>query len=213
MCGRFFLQAKLGEVGALFETSTDDAEDLGPRDEIFPTDPMLAVTSDTARHLGTMHWGMLVTGWASDPRSASPTLIRHARAETVFEKPTFRDAGRCVLPVSGWHDWAANGDAKIKLRFTAASEPILALAAVWRSGTAKDGTPVDQFAVITCGPNAEIAEVHHRMPAIIPISQIDAWLHGDKSEVSQLLRPAPDGLITIEDAAPRPPQSEQLSLF
>lgn len=57
------------------------------------------------RELHLARWGLL-PGWAKDPAFSSRAF--NARSETVFEKPTFRDAavsGHCAVPVSGYYEW------------------------------------------------------------------------------------------------------------
>lgn len=61
-----------------------------------------------ARFVREMHaarWGLL-PGWAKDPSFASRAF--NARSETIFTKPTFREAavaGHCAIPVSGYYEW------------------------------------------------------------------------------------------------------------
>lgn len=57
------------------------------------------------RELHSARWGLLPT-WAKDPAFSSRAF--NARSETIFEKPTFREAavsGHCAIPVSGYYEW------------------------------------------------------------------------------------------------------------
>lgn len=57
------------------------------------------------RELHTARWGLLPI-WAKDPALSSRAF--NARSETLFTKPTFRDAavaGHCAIPVSGYYEW------------------------------------------------------------------------------------------------------------
>ncbi|ORC22074.1 hypothetical protein A7979_00730 [Rothia nasimurium] len=57
------------------------------------------------RELHSARWGLL-PGWAKDPAFSSRAF--NARSETIFEKPTFREAaisGHCAVPVSGYYEW------------------------------------------------------------------------------------------------------------
>lgn len=57
------------------------------------------------REIHAARWGLLPT-WADDPAHASRAF--NARSETIFTKPTFRDAaisGHCAIPVTGYYEW------------------------------------------------------------------------------------------------------------
>lgn len=57
------------------------------------------------REMHAARWGLL-PGWAKDPSFASRAF--NARSETIFTKPTFREAavaGHCAVPVSGYYEW------------------------------------------------------------------------------------------------------------
>lgn len=108
MCGRFALYASPDKVRAAF-----GAADVGPfpaRYNIAPTQPIAVIhTARGVRHFDLMRWG-LVPRWVDDPRRFQ--LLINARAETVEERPAFRDAvryRRCLIPASGYYDWN-NGD-------------------------------------------------------------------------------------------------------
>ncbi|MFW0181592.1 SOS response-associated peptidase [Rothia sp. P5766] len=57
------------------------------------------------RELHSARWGLL-PAWAQDPAQSSRAF--NARSETIFTKPTFRDAavaGHCAIPMSGYYEW------------------------------------------------------------------------------------------------------------
>jgi hypothetical protein len=63
-----------------------------------------------------------------------PTL--NARAETIAEKPMFREAfkyRRAVIPASGWYEWQDREDGKQPWYFMPAKEPIALIAAQWET--------------------------------------------------------------------------------
>ena len=54
-------------------------------------------------------WGLTVL----DAKIGSKLI--NARAETLAEKPSFRNAlkqRRCLIPADGWYEWKAEGKAK-----------------------------------------------------------------------------------------------------
>lgn len=57
------------------------------------------------RQIHAARWGLL-PAWAQDPAFASRAF--NARSETIFSKPTFREAalaGHCAIPVTGYYEW------------------------------------------------------------------------------------------------------------
>ncbi|MCS0634369.1 SOS response-associated peptidase [Streptomyces sp. LP05-1] len=84
------------------ETSPEAAE--GPPKEK-DADPRRPV-----RQLRPLKWG-LVPSWAKNPEGAARMI--NARAETVHEKPSYRQAftaRRCLLPADGYYEWVTGGD-------------------------------------------------------------------------------------------------------
>ena len=61
--------------------------------------------------------------------------VPNARAETIAEKPMFRDSfkrRRCIIPASGFFEWTDEADGKQPHLFTAADgSPILAFTGLW----------------------------------------------------------------------------------
>ena len=66
-----------------------------------------------------MRWG-LVPSWWSKPLKELKLATFNARAETVTEKPFFREAfkrTRCLIPVSGYYEWARHAERQTALLF------------------------------------------------------------------------------------------------
>ena len=163
-----------------------------------------ARASDDSRELTSLHWG-LTPGWA---RSADAPVV-NARAESLAEKPTFRDAyrtRRCLIPASGFYEWKISGRAREPWLFRLRDERPFAFAALWESWRAPDGTAHESCAIVTTAPNAVMQPVHHRMPAILSSPAACAtWLdpHLDSPNAfASLLRPLPDADLTALAVTP-----------
>ena len=88
MCGRYTLIADLGDLAQRFEfDGTDFSYDPGYN--IAPTESVLTVRNVEGREAALMKWG-LIPFWAKDPKIGARMI--NARAETVAEKPAFRNA-------------------------------------------------------------------------------------------------------------------------
>ena len=170
-----------------------------PRYNIAPGQEAPVVAEDAAgRRIGLLEWGFLPS-WKDEP--ASPFV--NARAESIASKRSFAEAfrrRRCLVPADGFYEWRAEGGRTIPYWFHASEGDVISFAAVWETWTpppsaAADVEPRHTFAVLTTAANADVADVHHRMPVVIPPSGRDRWLRSDTrvDELERLLSPAPDG--------------------
>ncbi|APU17297.1 MULTISPECIES: SOS response-associated peptidase [Actinoalloteichus] len=173
-----------------------------PRDDDGMPDP-----TRTVRSIRVMRWG-LVPRWAKDPAIGSRMF--NARVETVADKPAFRGSAahyRCLIPADGWYEWRREEGRKWPFYLTSIDRESLAMAgiwSVWRDPAGDpDGPPLSTCAVLTTPSVGEPAEVHDRMPLVLPRKAWRPWLDPDvdlgASEVSSLLSPpGPDVLGRIE---------------
>ena len=110
MCGRFVITSPPEVLRLLFGYL--EQSNFPPRHNISPTEPIPVVTSENGRHFRLMRWG-LWPAWVKDPRKF--TLLINARAETVKEKPAFKNAvrrRRCLIPADGYYEWHASEGGK-----------------------------------------------------------------------------------------------------
>ena len=102
MCGRFAFYSPAEAAAALF--GADKYTDVAASYNIAPTQQIPVIRQvDSARELTTLRWG-LVPFWAKDPSIGNRMI--NARAETVAEKPSFRNAYRkrlCLVLAAGFY--------------------------------------------------------------------------------------------------------------
>jgi putative SOS response-associated peptidase YedK len=121
--------------------------------------------------LDPLRWG-LIPYWCKDPAGGRKPI--NAKCETVSTLPTFRDAyrlRRCILPVDGFYEWKAIKGQRAKQPYAIAMKDgsPFGIAGLWENW--KDpasGEWIRTFAVITTDANELVAEIHDRMPAILP---------------------------------------------
>jgi hypothetical protein len=73
-----------------------------------------------------------------------------------------------------------------------ADDSVFAFAGLWESWVATDGDPVETCTILTTTPNALVADVHRRMPAILKRNDYELWLDPslkNSSLVSRCLEP------------------------
>lgn len=188
MCGRF-VQAEPPNVYAeFFGVDVVKAEALQPSYNVAPTDSVYAVAEHGGeRQLGTFRWG-LIPFWAKDRKIGARNI--NARAETVAEKPAFRDSftgRRCLIPADGFYEWQAKPKGKLPHFVHSAKAEPLALAGLWASW--KDpvsGDRVRTCTIITGEPNDLVAPIHDRMPVVLPRKSWAKWLDPDEHDPAAL---------------------------
>ncbi|MEE2679053.1 MAG: SOS response-associated peptidase [Myxococcota bacterium] len=196
MCGRFTLTTPPEEIADCF--ALDAVPELAPRYNIAPTQEVGTVQagSSGAREFRRRRWG-LVPHWSKDPRMGARLI--NARSETLVEKPSFREAfrhRRCLVPADGFYEWAGKGRGSRQPHHIRRPDrgpfAIAGLHERWRD---EAGAWLETCTLVTVPANARLAPVHHRMPAILPPEQWDAWLDpevADAVRLLPLLRPCPD---------------------
>lgn len=192
MCGRFALTLPTDAVAGWFGATEITAQWEQPHYNICPTqDIPVAVLHDGARHLVPMRWGFLPK-WYKSPTDG-PLLI-NARAETIAEKPAFRDAvrsRRCLIPADGFYEWhREKGKGKEPWYIYAAKDPLMAFAGIWQVWSGPDGARSVTCAMVTTDAGADIAEVHHREPVTVTPENFGLWLGEEGKGAATLMRSA-----------------------
>jgi putative SOS response-associated peptidase YedK len=192
MCGRFTLQAGAPEIARLF--GVEDVPTREPRYNIAPTQPVVALRAapDGGRELALFQWG-LVPYWAKDPAIGNRMI--NARAETVFDRPSYRNAARrrrCLVPADGFFEWMPGPRGKQPYYIQLADGGLFAIAGLWERWEGPDDSIVESCALITAPPNDLMRSIHDRMPAILPPEDWSRWLDAgttDPALLEPLLRP------------------------
>jgi putative SOS response-associated peptidase YedK len=137
MCGRFTQRYTWSEV-LQFLRVFGPPRNLQPHYNIAPTMTVDVIRLDESgrRELVPMRWGLIPALWPKSLKEIPATF--NARAESVADKPMFRDAfrgQRCIIPASGFYEWTGDKGNKQPHLFTAADgSPILAFAGLWDTG-------------------------------------------------------------------------------
>ncbi len=204
MCGRFILLTDLSVLAESFGIQEIAAE-YNPGVNISPGQPVAAVVLHDKKRLVALRWG-LIPAWAEDP--AIGNRMFNARAETLAEKPSFKQAfkkRRCLIPVDGFYEWQKTGREKRPLLFSLKSGRPFGLAGLYETWASPDTGRIHTCTIITTDANDLIRPIHGRMPAIIPQDKEAAWLdprNDDPAALSSLLKtyPADEMVFSEVDA-------------
>jgi putative SOS response-associated peptidase YedK len=215
MCGRYTITPTLDQLIAGFGgdlRGIDTSAPIAERYNVAPTQDVLAVvTGREGPEARALRWG-LVPHWVPD--LAGEPLRINARAETLTERPAFRDLvaterGRCLVIADGFYEWIRAEDAgqpRRPLHFTLAERAPFAFAGLWTRWRGEGDRRIASCTIVTTAANAVVAPAHDRMPVILADpAERAAWLDPslDGQGVAPLLRPLEDGLLHAQRASSR----------
>lgn len=198
MCGRYTLTTNTQKLAEAFSGFEVPAE-LPPRYNVAPSQPVAVVANNGQHKVEFFQWG-LIPSWAKDPTIGNRMI--NARAETLAEKPSFKNAykrRRCLVLADGFYEWKKAGDqAKTPMYIRLASGDPFAFAGLWEIWqTAED--LILSCTIITTNPNELMASIHNRMPVILPAAAYEQWLDPAErrpEQLNDLLKPFPAELMT-----------------
>ena len=197
MCGRFSFAPDLKIVNEHYDITVNDNE-IEPNYNCAPTQLLSVISNDAPGKLSRYRWG-LIPFWAKD-QSIGNKLI-NSRAETITEKASFKTSfkrRRCLVPADAFYEWRKVADIKKKIpyRIFLKDQPLFSMAGIWDQWKNPDGEIVRSFSIITTSPNQLVAEIHNRMPVILPKRLEKLWLDSnDERELLDLLQPFPAKLM------------------
>jgi len=209
MCGRFasnLTWEQLHEIyGIAAPERTPAPPDLQSHYNIAPTQtvPVVRLNRAGRREIALLRWS-LIPFWAKDAKIGARTI--DARAETVATAATFRAAferRRCLVPANGFYEWRKPGGDKQPDFVGLRDGTPLSFAGLWERWKTGE-TALETFTIITGEPNSVVAEIHDRMPVVLPPADYDAWLNATDTAILQaLLQPFPSQLMTAYPVSKR----------
>jgi putative SOS response-associated peptidase YedK len=183
MCGRFTLTRSAAEIAEHF--GLDAEPEIAARFNVAPGQPIALVREgpDGERLLETRHWG-LVPHWARDAKGSARTI--NARAETLAEKPAFREAARrrrCLVPADGFYEWKAQPPGRARPHHVSLpGGSLFAMAGLFENWIDPDGNVLETVTVVTREANEAVRSLHHRMPLIPDPESYRDWLQPSRQE-------------------------------
>lgn len=179
MCGRYGRFSRKERIEAVLGQSIDGAGELEARYNVCPGLPDWVIRQpgpEASLRFEQFHWGLLPS-WAKNPKASRRPI--NARAETVVEKPMFRELlleRRCVVPIDGYYEWRTTSSGKVPFWFHLASGEPFFLAGLWDCWHEGRPDALASYILMTTRPNELAAKVHDRMPVMLHARDVALWL-------------------------------------
>lgn len=147
----------------------------------------------------------LIPHWAKDATTARHTY--NARAETVAEKPSYRDAWRlgrhCIIPVEAFYEPDWRSGKAVATRISRADGQPMGLAGIWTGWKSPSGEILRSFSMLTINADQHpfMNQFHKptdekRMVVILEPQQFDDWLDAPAQRSMEFLQAFPaEGLV------------------
>ena len=188
MCGHYSLTTPIDQLLLRLKGPLPQglAAHYAARPQIDAGEPVLIQRQEHGQlQVGLALWGLLPE-WQKQPLG-SPRPI-NARSETVAEKASFRGAWRhrrCLLPADGYREGRGSRCVWVSRR----DRQLFWLAGLWDRWIGPDGSELETCCVPTTAPNALLAPIHRRMPALIPAGLEAAWPEQADGHLLRALEP------------------------
>ena len=193
MCGRYLIDEEVYSDILLLLNTPGMAQKISGG-EIFP-----ATIAPVISHGGAeaVKWGF--------PHWKNSSVIINARAETALEKSMFKKPlleRRCVVPSSGFFEWAHTGGRKKKDKYLLRlpGESVLYMAGMISVFRDASGAGYSAFVILTTGASTTVAPIHDRMPVILAPDEQDLWISDTVFMEHALRRPGPELTLEVEVA-------------
>jgi len=204
MCGRFVITSPPEALRLIF--GYPEQPNFPPRFNVAPTQPIPVILEKDGWHFHLMRWG-LWPAWVKDVRKF--TVLINARAETVKEKPAFKNAirrRRCLVPADGYYEWKSSETGKRPYFIYRRDGRPLAFAGVAETWVGPNGEEVDTAAIVTAPASTDLAVLHHRVPVVIEPDDFELWLdcRSDEADtVTPLMRGPREGEFAWHEISTR----------
>ncbi len=221
MCGKFTQLIAWGDATTLEEMLA--AGNDGRAETVTPMRfaTVIRLNREGKREAARMRWGFVPAN-ARDPSDGARFI--HARAETIEQKPTFRNAffeRRGLLVVNTFNEGKEVTPRKTEQHVvTLRDRRATAIAVIWERWNGSGPAPLETFAMVTVPANETIGAITDRMPALVADADWAKWLGEEPATIDKLkalLRPS-DLPMDMEKAGkpsppPKPERDDQGSLF
>jgi putative SOS response-associated peptidase YedK len=201
MCGRYVSVRSNDDLTEEFDAiDATNGEWEAPDYNVAPTKPVRIVVNrplrdedgtpakTPTRQLRVVSWG-LIPSWAKDRKTQGRMF--NARVESVATTNAFRRPyakRRCLVPADGWYEWQLTDDGKQPMLMTPEDGHSIAFAGLYEFWGEK-GQTVTTCTIITGPAQGALAEIHERMPLVLPRTAWERWLDPAVEDPKDVLQP------------------------
>jgi putative SOS response-associated peptidase YedK len=200
MCGRYVSPAE-SEIERFWHIGRHNYDPFGRLFNVAPSTqiPLLRVSPEAGElELAMARWG-LIPFWWKKPKP--PNFTFNTRIEEAANKSMWREVvktSRCLIPAVGWYEWEevevtdpATGEIK-KVKqphfLHLPGDRLLAFAGVTSSWTPGEREPAMlTCSILTRAAEGPAAEIHERMPVVLPQPTHVAWLDPEQTDAGKVL--------------------------
>jgi putative SOS response-associated peptidase YedK len=205
MCGRY-VSPDRAAIERAWQIVRSDGNPFPRRYNVQPSTvvPILVLEAGGLA-LRAARWGLVPRWWKE---AKPPRFTFSARLEEAATKPMWREPvrhARCLVPAEGWYEWRsfertdpATGEITVvkQPHYIRRSDgrPLCfaGLMSLWTKPDA--AAPQPTCAILTTDSKGPVAEVHERMPVVLPDDAQAEWLDpalADAAKVGALARERP----------------------
>jgi len=199
MCGRYDLSENPAAIQAHF--GVPSVPQFKASRDVRPTEqaPIVRVNPLSGKRESSLaRWG-LVPAWAKDLKFGVRCI--NARSDSLSALPAFRAAfrnRRCLVPASAFYEWSGSAGHRMRWRVAPSDVPLFGLAGLWeRWADPRTGDQVETYTIVTTDASPRLAELHDRMPVIVPPEHFTNWLDPACTRMD-LFVPVNDDVLRIE---------------
>jgi len=199
MCGRY-VSPEQAAIERLWHIGRHNSNPFDRMFNVAPTTLVPMLRFDPAVKevaLTSARWGLIPHWW---DKAKPPNFTFNARLEEAASKPMWRHPlrhARCLLPALGWYEWQvieridpATGEIKIfkQPHFIRRRDAVpfcfAGLMSLWSPPESSESQVT--CAILTQAAAGPAAEVHGRMPVILPDNAHAAWLDATITEAGEI---------------------------
>jgi putative SOS response-associated peptidase YedK len=209
MCGRFNLTGgsrlllRFEEQFGVRVAEPENVERLLPEDGVtylpFRDVPVFYTDSDGVTRVREMYW-QLIHYWNREFKSSYTQFNTRAESLAKRHNRELLERRRCVFPVTSFFETRKEGGRTLKPKeiheFSMGERGVIPLGGIYSVWVNPEDGDDKRYScsIITTEPNELVAQVHDRMPFILPPEAVAVWLDREVTDFDRLM-----GLIKSRD--------------
>jgi putative SOS response-associated peptidase YedK len=150
------------------------------------------ITNEKPTQIQLFTWG-LIPFWVKDRKNAEELRLKtmNARAESIFEKPSFRQAAEqkhCLVLADGFFEWQEYQGKNYPYYIQLKNHMPFAMAGLWETWVDKETSEeLRTYSIITTKANLLMEKIHNkkkRMPVILRRENEEDWINTSLNQES-----------------------------